>query len=104
MEKMCRRIAIAAALLAWSCATPSPPAPPPPPAPPVVQPAPRAPQEELSIQGRSQPAGPGKQSVVITVNGELVINGALTTKSPHATFHGKYHDHDIQADCTLRAK
>jgi hypothetical protein len=92
---------VAATLLGTSCA--QPPAPPPA-APPVFRPVPAVPQEELSIQARSQPAGPGKQSVAIFVNGERVIDGVLTTKSPRGNFRGKYHEHEIQADCVLVTK
>jgi hypothetical protein len=91
----------AAALLCTSCAQPPPE---PPPAAPVFQPVPRVPQEELSIQARSQPAGPGKQSVAIFVNGERVIDGVLTTQSPRKSFRGKYREHEIHADCVLVAK
>jgi hypothetical protein len=69
-----------------------------------VQPTPPAPPEPLAIQGRSQPAGPGKQTVMIFVNGEQVINGTITKSSPHATFHGKYREHDIAAKCRLAAR
>jgi hypothetical protein len=92
----------AAALLGTSCA--QPPAPPSRAASPVFQPVPAVPQEELSIQARSQPAGPGKQSVAIFVNGARVIDSVLTTKSPRGSFRGKYHEHQIQAECVLVAK
>ncbi len=96
-----RRIAvIAGMLLATGCAQPPPPPPPPPPAP-TFQPVPVTPQEELKIEGRSAPAGPGKQTVTILANGERVIEGTLTTASPRATFRGKYHGHDIEAKCAL---
>jgi len=90
-----------AALCVASCAAPPPPPEPPPPPPPPVQPIPVTPQEPLSIQGHSQPAGPGKQAVAIFANGVQVISGTLTKAAPRQTFHGKYKDHDIQANCTL---
>jgi len=96
-----RRVpAVAALLLAASCAQPPPPPPPPPPAP-TFAPVAVKPQEDLQIQGRSAPAGPGKQSVAIFANGERVIEGTLTTASPRQTFRGKYKEHDIEAKCTL---
>ena len=95
-----RSITLALAVAAASCAAPPPPTPTPVP-PPTVVPLPAPTQEPLSIQGRSQPAGPGKQSVMIFVNGEQVINETMTKAAPHATFHGKYREHDIEAKCSL---
>ena len=90
---------VLAVLTCAACAAPAP-KPPPPPTP-AFQPVPTAPQEQLSIQGRSQPAGPGKQAVVIFVNGEKVTEGVLTTSSPRATFRGNYGEHRIEANCKL---
>src|SRR5258706_6471821 len=95
--------AIVAAVLLTSCAEP-PPAPPPPPPAAVFQPIPVTPQENLSIQARSQSAGPGKQTVMIFANGEHVIEGTLTTSSPRGTFRGKYREHEIEAKCTLKER
>jgi hypothetical protein len=66
-----------------------------------VRPTPPPTPEPLAIQGRSQSAGPGKQTVMIFVNGEQVIKGTLTKGSPRASFRGKYREHDIEAKCTL---
>jgi hypothetical protein len=66
-----------------------------------VQPTPPPTPEPLAIRGRSQPAGPGKQTVMIFVNGQQVINGTITKSSPRASFRGKYREHDIEAKCTL---
>ena len=101
---MRRALIIAMALSLSSCAEPPPAPPPPPPPAPVFQPVPVVPQEELSIQGRSAPAGPGKQSVAIFANNERVAEGVLTTASPRGTFTGKYKGHDIRADCVLTTK
>lgn len=62
------------------------------------------PQEELSIQGRSQPAGPGKQAFSIFINGERVVDDVLSTKSPHQTFRATYHGHEVVAACVLTDK
>lgn len=96
--------AFAATIFAASCSPPPPPPPAPPPPPPPSPTAPPTPvptQEPLSIHGRSQPAGPGKQAVLIFVNGQQVISGTMTKGSPRATFRGKYHEHDIEAKCRL---
>jgi len=99
------RIAVLAwvALVAQSCAKRDPPPPPPPP-PPTVQPVPVTPQENLSIQGRYQPVGGGKYQVVISVNGQPTIEGSLSDKKRRDHFHGKYGDHDVDADCVLAQK
>jgi len=95
------RALLLAGLLGAACAQPPPVAPPPPP--PFVA-VPSAPPESLSLEGRSRPIGPGKQSVDIFVNGRRVGGGTLTTQQPRGSFRGDYEGHDVLADCTLTDK
>jgi hypothetical protein len=90
------------ALLGAACAQPAQVEPPKPPPPLVVVPA--SPPETLSLEGRSRPTGPGKQSVDIFVNGHRVGGGTLTTLQPRGSFRGNYEGHDVLADCTLTDK
>ena len=99
------------AALAWvalvgpSCAKPEPPPPPPPPVPtPIFEPVPVSPQENLSIQGRYQPAGGGKYLVTIFVNGRRTIDGSLSAQKRRDRFHGEYGGHKVDADCVLGQK
>lgn len=92
-----------AALLVVGCAPAPPVDAPEPPAPPAPIPTGVAP-EHLDIQGRSAPIAPGKQAVMIFVNGRQVINGTISTSAPQQRFRASYEGHDVVAECALRER